>query len=382
MMSQGQKSLSVLRAAFREYYFSHSEDVVPPDRVAQREFGYTRLGERGMVRHLSFENAGALRAELVREVPSDVYCSNAIYREPRAPMAEKGWLGASLIFDIDAKDLDLPCVQEHTYHVCEKCEGSVSETDLKLNKCHNCGNAGLLHTSIPCAKCIKASKKEVGRLKEFLTKDIGIASEEMSVFFSGNNGFHIQVNGALFEPLESPARADLASYLLGRGILPESLGVIRAGGNAPSIRFRKSLLEYGWRERISKKLDLGSSTKLGNLVEQFGGYSGFKEYLQQLTSSMGVKIDPQVTSDVHRIFRTHGTINGKSSLVKVACTNLEMFEPFEDACLLGDSPITVKPKCPVQLRLRRKLFRLSREEAEIPAFAAAYLICKGLATAV
>ena len=74
-----------------------------------------QFGQPGMARHLSFKNMKELIATIMKEVPSDIYCSNAYYRFPTYPMQEKKWLGADLIFDIDGKDLNMPCVPSHTY---------------------------------------------------------------------------------------------------------------------------------------------------------------------------------------------------------------------------------------------------------------------------
>ncbi|MGB7954770.1 MAG: hypothetical protein WCF23_12395, partial [Candidatus Nitrosopolaris sp.] len=103
-----EKSTALLKGAFREYYFKYSKLLEIPENLEQHEFGYMPFGS-GMIRHLSFRNRGDILATLIRDVPADVYCSNAYYRFPTYPMQEKHWLGADLIFDIDAKDLHLPC---------------------------------------------------------------------------------------------------------------------------------------------------------------------------------------------------------------------------------------------------------------------------------
>ena len=57
--------------------------------------------------------------------------------------------------------------------------------------------------------------------------------------------------------------------------------------------------------------------------------------LGNLAKTLGVKIYPQVTIDVHRIFRMPGTISSKSGLVKLRCDDLERFDPQYDSCILG-----------------------------------------------
>src|SRR5918996_4813959 len=124
------KTISVIKKAFREYYFNQSKAIEEPLKMEQREFGFAQLGQTGMLRHLSFKSIKELDAMLVREAPSDVYCSNAYYRFPtQQPMQEKQWLGADLIFDIDGKDLGMPCVPSHSYSVCIQCGSASSPAD-------------------------------------------------------------------------------------------------------------------------------------------------------------------------------------------------------------------------------------------------------------
>jgi len=54
--------------------------------------------------------------------------------------------------------------------------------------------------------------------------------------------------------------------------------------------------------------------------------------------SNGVKIDSNVTSDIHRFFRLEGSLNSISSLVKQVCQDIEKFKPYIEACLIEDNP--------------------------------------------
>jgi DNA primase small subunit len=149
------------------------------------------------------------------------------------------------------------------------------------------------------------------------------------------------------------------------------------------IKFPKSGLAYGWRSRVADKLKIDSSSliRLKHIVEQKGGYTPFKVDLDRMARDMGVRIDPQVTTDVHRVFRMPGTLNSKSGLAKIKCSDLDSFDPFVDACLLGDSKVSVRVKTPIKLKIKNKPFNISKELAELPAYAAVYLICKRLAEA-
>ncbi len=96
---------------------------------------------------------------------------------------------------------------------------------------------------------------------------------------------------------------------------------------------------------------------------------------------MGVKIDPNVTMDIHRIFRLPGSINSKSGLTKIFCKDLTKFDPYVDASFLDDGSVEVFANCPIEFRLKNKKFGpYTNEKVTIPTFAAAYMICKKLAT--
>lgn len=377
-----QKSAALLKGAFREYYFKYSKLLEIPELLEQREFGYMPFGS-GMIRHLSFRNRGDILATLIRDVPADVYCSNAYYRFPTYPMQEKQWLGAELIFDIDAKDLHLPCELSHSYFICATCS---EVSSAKSEVCESCKSTSLNQTSIPCGKCIFALKKEVRRLIAVLTTDLGIEQKSVSVYFSGNNGFHIVISDKSFNPLDSVARSDVVSYLAGTNIMTESIGVRKSRDHSGTdflIKFPKSGLSYGWRKVIADKLgiDQSSVVKLSHIVLRNGGYEGFKSELGKTAKTLGVRIDPQVTMDVHRIFRMPGTINSKSGLVKMRCADLESFDPLDDACLLGSRDVEVKTRISSQisLKLRGQSFKIKESILKLPLFVAVYLICKGLA---
>ena len=381
------KTISAIKKAFREYYFNKSKAIEEPLRMEQREFGYMHFGQAGMLRHLSFKTMKEIYAMLVKEAPSDVYCSNAYYRFPaEQPMQEKHWLGADLIFDIDGKDLGMPCVPSHSYSVCIDC-GYVSTPDHDEERpysCPSCSCKKADYVSIPCSKCIDGSKKEARRLMEFLQEDIGLEHSAISVYFSGNNGFHVHIKDDTYLSLDPQARSDLVGYLSGTGLMLESIGVRKTNTeDLFSIKFPKSGLVYGWRRRIAEKLkiDTTSAIKLKNIVNQNGGYDAFKVELNRLARDIGVRIDPQVTTDIHRVFRMPGTLNSKSGLSKTKSSDLYSFDPFVDACLLGDGKVSVRVKTPVKLKLKRNSFNISKESAEMPAYAAVYLMCKGLAEA-
>jgi DNA primase small subunit len=114
------EALDFLSRAFKGYYFRHVESVEVPEEIQRREFGYLNF-EGAMVRHISFQNEGELKAMLVRESPRSAYASVAYYMSPTLPMEEKGYLKADFAFDIDSDDLELPCTAEHDFSLCQTC---------------------------------------------------------------------------------------------------------------------------------------------------------------------------------------------------------------------------------------------------------------------
>jgi DNA primase small subunit len=99
-----------------------------------------------------------------------------------------------------------------------------------------------------------------------------------------------------------------------------------------------------------------------------------------MRQTIGVRIDPKVTMDVHRIFRLGGSINSKSGLSKVLCKDLESFDPFSDACLLDDEKVEILANCPLLFKLKNQKYGpYLNETVSIPKHAAVYMICKGIA---
>jgi len=99
--------------------------------------------------------------------------------------------------------------------------------------------------------------------------------------------------------------------------------------------------------------------------------------LNDVSEKIGVKIDPNVTMDIHRIFRLPGSINSKSGLTKILCENLTKFDPYSEASFLSDDSVEVFANCPIEFCLKNKKFGpYINEKVTIPTFAAVYMICK------
>ena len=368
-----ENDMSLLRSAFKRYYFEHFEMIQTPTRTPEREFGYQKFGS-GMIRHISVRNDGELRLLLLQNVPSDVYCSNACYHFPSLPMAEKVWKEADLIFDIDAKDLGLPCREEHAVSVCSEC-GRVGDGP----DCQACSSKRTVAKSLPCRKCMKGAGEQVDRLRRILTDDLGVDASGIRIYFSGNEGFHVHVHGSQFQEMGSRERVELSDYVMFKGTVPKSFGMKPTS----SRKDFPDPAERGWRGRFAGCVAGSKSARSKTLKELFaGGPVRFQEVLAGASGSIGVRIDPNVTTDIHRIFRLPGSINSKSGLVKIRCENPAEFNPYTSASLLDDDVVDVQADCPRQFLLRNKKFGpYSNEKVSVPTYAAAYMICKGVASA-
>jgi DNA primase small subunit len=337
----------------------------------------------GMVRHLSFKSKNELQVLLLKEIPSDVYCSCAYYASPTLPMQEKVFRGADLIFDIDTKELNLACVKEHEVWVCNDCKNVMPE---KRN-CTKCNSAKVEQTSLPCDNCVNAGKTEVKKLVKILKEDLGVAEQEIKVYFSGNNGFHLHVYSKELEELDSPSRADIADFVIGNNLLPESFGIKKNMNSSDDIinvinKFPNAA-EFGWRGRIASRLvknEKARSKVVRTIVKN--GYMQFKMELNTIAKEMGARIDPKVTMDIHRVFRLQGSLNSKSGLAKAPCDDIDSFDPFTTACVLGDEETKVHVIYSTKFKLKENFFGpFKDQDIKLPAYAAVYLICKGLADA-
>ena len=369
-----ENDLKFLEEAFKQYYFDHFDLIHVPGRSLEREYGYKKFNS-GMTRHISLKTNKDLHLMLMTNIPSDVFCSNAYYTFPNMPMAEKDWKEADLIFDIDAKDLKLPCRKDHT---CIKCL-SCNEISLLQDTCPKCKSNKIDLISLPCQNCISGVKKEVLNLIKILTNDLQIENKNIIISFSGNEGFHLYVTNSPYNQLGSKERRDLIDYIMFQGAVPERFGFKK---NNPSRSSFPDLDDPGWSGRVAKDL-FGSKSKRSKSVTKIisDGYSAYRQRLAEtVKNSIGVKIDPNVTGDIHRIFRLEGSLNSKSGLAKLICTNIEEFNPYTDACLIDDKPVEILANFPIEFSLKNRRFGpYTNEKTSVPKYAAVYMICKNIA---
>lgn len=380
-----EKTLAALRHAYKDFYFKHSAAVEIPSRIGEREFGYIPFGG-SMIRHLSFKEGGELLATLVKEGPSSAYYSCAYYHDPTAPMVEKGWKCADLIFDIDADDLNLPCKDGHDRWTCKQC--GFTSIGGKPEKCSKCKSTRISVLNWVCDNCLQGARDEATKLLDILKGDFSLADSEISIYFSGSMGYHFSIQSHNLEGLDQAARSEIAGYVAGIGLVPESIGVFKGASFEDLMRGLPYSNEPGWRGRLMHVLELENMNQeytrdvraaVVSTVEKLR-YRGFKRRLETLARNVSSRIDPGVSTDVHRIFRMPGTLHGETGLMKKRVRRLEDFDPLIEAVALSEEPMEIEVSNAPKIRLNGEFFGPYRSErVNLPTIAAVFFIGKGLA---
>lgn len=408
-----------VRERLRRHYAA--VPLAMPDRFARREFGFMSYGPGLMQRHLGFTAAKDLRDFLVQRVPAHVYHSSAYYERPDAPtMEEKGWLGADLIFDLDADHI--PKSREMTYE-----------------------------------EMLEAVKRKIVQLHDdFLVRDFGFDERSLRVVFSGGRGYHIHVHDERVWPLGSHERREIVDYITGKeldvhGFFRESAFDVKAFREHTKI---KTMLvppktgDPGWGGKIARGfVNLVDRLERMPTEQAVGFLAGFESVgpsgaldlyenlfkprtarprvirgvdrlreegslealtdrnrdrllavvteLQQVrVDSYGplaldgirarAETDEPVTSDIKRLIRMPSSVHGKSGLevVPLARDRLDTFAPLRDAIPVAytDEPVQVRVARPVNLSLRDETFNLTPGIVTVPEYAAVFLACRQMAT--
>lgn len=368
-----------------------------------------------MVRHKGFKNVKDLGSFLKMIVPSDVYYSSAYYERPEEKMEEKGWMGADLIFDIDADHIPTPCEKDHDKWVCKKC-GAVGR-GVTPRKCPACGEQKFDEKTWPCEICLGSAKTETMKLVDFLMRDFGFSPEEMEVSFSGHRGYHVCVESGGVQALDQMARKEIVDYVIGIGLEPRFHGLGVRSEMKSRILTGPDLNDSGWSGRIAKGTYEFLLSATPEELQQIGlrkktvdtlikhretlleswkgkgpwgiikdvGVESWKKIAQHGIEKQSAKIDTVVTTDIHRLLRLSNTLHGKTGLrkVMVPITGIEHFDPFKSAVAFKEGTVSVTVADAPQFRLGDETYGPYQEETiELPTAAALLLLCKGRAKMV
>ena len=408
--------MSFVRNKFAEYYQSNSSSIQPPTSIEKREFGFLLLKERFMLRHRSFENVNVLRSFLKTSVPSDAYYSGAYYEKPEEKMEEKGWLGADLIFDIDADHIPTPCDKTHDSWVCKNC--GTTDKGPRPEKCPKCREQKFDEKIWPCEVCLETAKAETLKLIDILSKDFGFSLDEMRVSFSGHRGYHLHIEHEQVRDMDQIARKEIVDYVVGIGLEVTLHGLEETSlGNRSRILLGPNLDERGWRGRIArgtyeflltatpedlKRIGLKRHV-VKTLLEQreslleswkakgpWGtmkniGVDSWKKIALHGAQMQAAKIDTVVTTDIHRLIRLNDSLHGKTGFKKIniPTKSIEDFDPFKGGIAFKDGSVTVFVSDSPQLRIGEQIYEpLKEQKIKLPTAVALLLLCKGAATVV
>ena len=407
-------SQKYMQDRFAEYYKQNSTSILEPSSLKRREFGFLLLEKKVMLRHKSFMNVDRLRSSICNIVPSDVYYSSAYYERPAEEMKSKGWLGADLVFDIDADHIPLSCAATHDLWVCTGC--GASGKGKHPPKCSACGGIKFKEKPWPCEICLEASKVEAIKLVDVLTDDFGFSSEDLTVAFSGHRGYHVHVESESVRELDSLARKEIVDYVMGTGLEAEFHGLGKSAN--PTRRISgPDLNDQGWRGRVAKgtydflltaskedlmKLDLKSRhvntlfnhrdaiLESWNKKGPWGAIKNitpdtWKKIAQYGVEKQSVNIDTVVTPDVNRLIRLPNSLHGKTGLKKVEfpIADIDNFDPLKRAVAFKEGEVTVHVAQVPQFRVEDELYGpFDNQKVELPTSAALMLLCKGVAKVV
>ena len=387
-----------LLKAFRKYY--KDDPIIMPSRFGRREFGFMFFDRNFVQRHMGFSRPADINKFMVTQVPSHSYYSTAYYRKPDAPtMEEKIWLGADLIFDLDAD------------HLVGADKMSYSEMLDQIKK------------------------EMINLVDSFLLGDLGFSDDQVSIVFSGGRGYHahIEVNNVL--GLGTHERREIVDYVTSNGLNIDWVfpffsyvtskanvnGMEKA--NVSRIRTIPPADSGGWKLRmrnglkdvvndvcdmdpkdIKKKYpsikssatksienyqnDLRKSRALifeNNKMSTLG--KNTQEFLIKIMAEdvayrLSGEVDEPVTADIKRLIRLPGSVHGKSGLRVMPLTRDELtdFDPLVSAVpsQYSDDEVTITMRRDADITIKEQHFKLSGTE-KVPEYAAVFLVGRKMA---
>lgn len=260
-----------------------------------------------------------------------------------------------------------------------------------------------------CTQCLLQAKEETSKLLEILFADLGVDPADTHVFFSGHRGYHVHVYSKELSLVGEEARREIANYVLGQGLEPRLHELEELGVHGVKVIEGPQIGQPGWRGRMVAGIYdvLGedgetvglSPTQIRSLRtqdrDQFFkkpfwssakgvGLATWQTLATLAVDKMSAKIDSVVTTDVHRLIRLPGTLNGHTGLLSlpVERDGLDEFDPFRE-CIAFDGEMRVRAKESPEFELGGRDFGPYHEETvELPAYAAMLLLCKRRAEAL
>jgi DNA primase small subunit len=327
-----------------------------------------------MRRHIGFSDRGEMESYILNLIPQHTYYSTAYYEKPDAgTMADKGWSGADLIFDLDAD------------HIVRG----------------------------PYDQMLARVKEETEKLLAMLTDEFGMDKKSIALVFSGGRGYHVHIRDIVFRSWGSAERRELIDYVCGIGIDPAAM---LTGKNIPSPgwqqRYREALLEYlRWigtldeavaMEHLSAMEGIGKESaaaflkKRDEIISDIGRRpTGMilknrvlniivsqqeGEFKKRLLSRAALADEP-VTTDTKRLIRMPTSLHGGSGMrvQPLELRDLHDFDPLTDAVVFGTRDVKVDQKFKAGLPMLGSTYELQKGINTVPEAVAVFLCCRGMA---
>ncbi|MHA1733047.1 MAG: DNA primase small subunit domain-containing protein [Promethearchaeota archaeon] len=400
-----------LKKMFQAYY-SHG-GLGTPSFFNNREFAFVQWGKRGMFRHRAFETDVDYWRYMEKFAPQHAYVSAALYQKPdNLDMDEKGWLGCDLIFDIDCDHIPTSCKERHDSWTCKQCGASGRGEHPPI--CPRCQYPRFDSFAWVCDECLEVSKEETIKLcEDFLVPDLGLSPSEIRLVFSGHRGYHAHVELEDYRRMNQEERRELVDYIRGTGISLNVLGFRKM--SKETIGFSKET--PGWAGKIAKFLEgfflhitedtlldelkftrQRASSVIAGIPEileriQSGNqnwtvkgisHDAMREIVEYAATKIAPDIDIPVSLDTHRLIRLEDSLHGKTGfrVVPLRANEIDEFDPFKDPLVFGDTPTEVEftRDCP-EFRVGDEVFDGfdAHSVVELPASAAVFVLCKGVA---
>ncbi|MBI5553946.1 MAG: hypothetical protein HY917_04370 [Candidatus Diapherotrites archaeon] len=391
-----------LQQQFARFYSSHPLSV---ESVEWREFGTGEWKQKISSRHMAFGSQEEFNRFLAERAPLYVSASAAYYEHPSAkPMEAKQWVKGDLVYEFDADDLKPECFLDHTFWSCPHCQ---TKGKGAPDYCSSCGERVQVE-EWTCPECLKATRRELFRLLDVLEQELGMR-EGFSFNFSGNKGYHVHVRSPTWQFLSPKARVELVDYLSGSGLEWPKLGFeARSGGfrlpSGPQSGWSRRTYDYlnsllaegdyakiaalgGVREADAKKLLNDPSKVLVALSEGFvpSGLGKKNEafWMKLLSAALEcnrIRLDRSTSIDSSKLIRVPNSLHGETGLAArvLSREQLKEFEPLHEAVVFGPDSVRLEGVRAPKFFLGGEFFGpFADESAELPLFAAVYLLGRG-----
>jgi DNA primase small subunit len=386
-------------------YYSSVKLHLPP-RYTRREYAFLFFDKSFMIRHLGFDRRSQIQSYFRQEVPRHAYYSTAYYEDPGArTMNEKGWQGATLIFDLDADHLEGAHEMEY-------------------------------------GEMLSEVKREFIKLVDvWLIRKLGFEYEDISIVFSGGRGYHVHINDTRLLEFNAFERREIVDLVTGKAnfehfldkktfhsgtrmdgrgysskthILPDpNIGNWKGDISRETLRFFKDLdilmkddMKDQAAEALSLVTDMDNNESLTflefleqpdkagnrrmdrllhNRIIDFQKGLG-PSFWEKIAGSLFVRLageaDEPVTADTKRLIRLPTSLHGKTGfrVLELTRDQLDDFDPLMDTLAFGDEPIEVMGLVDETFDLGGKEHSLASEKrTSLPEYAAVFACLRGMA---